>query len=142
MKKFYKCAYQLKDKILDKSYLGKVYHQGTLRGFFNSKEDCENYTKKLPNCKKIITTFNNDDVLNLVKRIKKVLKSKGYNVGRHSVIRYKSDDSNRSKAGVDMISISVSDKDKAYNEKIIEDHNIRDFNFAKKDITYANIFLD
>ena len=71
MKKFYKCAYQLKDKILDKSYLGKVYHQGTLRGFFNSKEDCENYTKKLPNCKKIITTFNNDDVLNLVKRIKK-----------------------------------------------------------------------
>ena len=125
MKKFYKCAYQLKDKILDKSYLGKVYHQGTLRGFFNSKEDCENYTKKLPNCKKIITTFNNDDVLNLVKRIKKVLKSKGYNVGRHSVIRYKSDDSNRSKAGVDMISISVSDKDKAYNEKIIEDHNIR-----------------
>jgi hypothetical protein len=41
-----------------------------------------------------------------------------------------------------MISISVSDKDKAYNEKIIEDHNIRDFNFAKKDITYANIFLD
>ena len=80
MKKFYKCAYQLKDKILDKSYLGKVYHQGTLRGFFNSKEDCENYTKKLPNCKKIITTFNNDDVLNLVKRIKKVLKSKGYKI--------------------------------------------------------------
>ena len=123
MKKFYKCAYQLKDKILDKSYLGKVYHQGTLRGFFNSKEDCENYTKKLPNCKKIITTFNNDDVLNLVKRIKKVLKSKGYNVGRHSVIRYKSDDSNRSKAGVDMISISDEkniDGDYLYPKQINE----------------------
>ena len=143
MKKYYKCVYQLKEKIKDNRWLGgSVYHNGTFRGFFNSKKECIEYAKKIKNCKKIISVFNNDDILQLAKDLKDKLKKKGYLVNRHYVVRYKSDDDNRSKAGVDMISIYTSDPEKAYREKFIIKHNIRDLNFAKKNIPYAQIFFN
>ena len=41
MKKYYKCVFELKNKIPDKRYLfNKVYHKGTFRGFFDSKKEC------------------------------------------------------------------------------------------------------
>ena len=98
MKKYYKCVYQLKDKIADNRWLGGgVYHNGTFRGFFNSKQDCLEYANKLQNCEKVISIFNNDDVSNLAKDLKEKLKNKGYKVGRCYVTRYKSDNDNRSK---------------------------------------------
>ena len=143
MKKYYKCVYELKNKIPDKRWLfGKVYHKGTFRGHFESKKECIKYAKKIENCKKIVSIFNNDDILQLAKDLKDRLKKKGYIVNRHYVTRYKSDDDNRSKAGVDMISIYTSDPEKAYKEKFIDKHNIRDLNFAKKDIPYAQIFFN
>jgi len=143
MKKYYKCVYQLKDKIADNRWLGGgVYHNGTFRGFFNSKQDCLEYVNKLQNCKKVISIFNNDDVSNLAKDLKEKLKNKGYKVGRCYVTRYKSDNDNRSKAGVDMISIEVNDSKKAYQEKFINRHSIPDLNFAKKNIPYAQIFFN
>jgi hypothetical protein len=141
--KYFKCVYQLKEKIQDKRWLfGKVYHQGTFRGFFKSKKDCIEYAKKLNNCKKVISVFSNDDILQLAKDLKDKLKKKGYLVNRHYVVRYKSDKSNRSKAGVDMISIYTSNPEKAYKEKFINEHNIGDLNFATKDIPYAKIHLN
>jgi hypothetical protein len=41
-----------------------------------------------------------------------------------------------------MISIYTSDPEKAYKEKFINEHNIRDLNFAKKNIPYAQIFFN
>jgi len=143
MKKYYKCVYQLKDKIKDNRWLGGgVYHNGTFRGFFNSREECIKYAKKINNCKKIISIFNNDDILKLAKNLKNKLKDKGYLVNGHHVNRYKSDEDNRSKAGVDMISIYLNNAEKAYKEKFIIEHNIRDLNFATKDIPYAQIFFN
>lgn len=143
MKKFYKCVFQLKDKIPDNRWLGgKVFHNGTFRGYFESKKECLKYAKKIEKCEKVISIFNNDDVSNLAKHLKEKLKNKGYKVGRSYVIRYKSDDNKRSKAGVDMISIEVDNPKKAYQEKFINEHSIRDFNFAKKDIPYAQIFFN
>ena len=66
MKKYYKCVYQLKDKIKDNRWLGGgVYHNGTFRGFFKSYNDCLEYAKNIKNCKKVISAFSNSDVSNL-----------------------------------------------------------------------------
>ena len=143
MKKFYKCVYKLKDKIKDNRWLGGVvYHHGTFRGFFNSYEECLKYAKNIKNCKKVISAFNNTDVSNLASYLKNRLKMKGYKVGRSYVTRYKSDCDNKSKAGVDMISIEIDKPNEAYKEDIVNKFNIRDFNFAKENITYAQIFFD
>ena len=143
MKKYYKCVYELKNKIPDKRYLfNKVYHKGTFRGFFDSKKECIEYAKNIENCKKVISIFNNDDILQLAKDLKNKLKDKGYHITKHHIIRYKSDSDNRSKAGVDMISIYLNDAEKAYKEKFITEHNIPDLNFAKKNIPYAQIFFN
>ena len=143
MKKFYKCVYKLKDKIKDNRWLGGVvYHHGTFRGFFNSYEECLKYAKNIKNCKKVISAFNNTDVSNLASYLKNRLKMKGYKVGRSYVTRYKSDCDNKSKAGVDMISIEIDKPKKAYKEDFVNKFNIRDFNFAKENITYAQIFFD
>ena len=74
MKKYFKCVYELKNKISDKRWLfGKVYHKGTFRGFFESKKECIEYAKKIENCKKVISIFNNDDILQLAKDLKNKL---------------------------------------------------------------------
>ena len=143
MKKYYKCVFELKNKIPDNRWLGGgIFHNGTFRGYFESKKDCLEYAKKIESCKKVISIFSNDDVSDLAKDLKEKLKSKGYKVGRCYVRRYKSDDNKKSKAGVDMISIEVDNCEKAYKEKFINEHNIRDLNFAKKDVPYAQIFFD
>ena len=143
MKKYYKGWYEWKKKIPEKRLLlGKVYHNGTLRGFFESKKEWIEYAKKIENCKKIVSIFNNDDILQLAKDLKDRLKKKGYIVNRHYVTRYKSDNDNRSKASFDMISIYTIDTKKAYKEKFNDQHNIRYLNFAKKDSPYAQIFFN
>ena len=143
MKKFYKCVFQLKKKVPDNRWLGGgVFHNGTFRGYFESKKHCLEYAKKIESCKKVISIFNNDDISNLAKSLKDQLKNKGYKVGRSYVTRYKSDNDNRSKAGVDMISIEIDDAKKAYKEKVINKHSIRDLNFATKNIPYAQIFFN
>tara|TARA_R100001440_G_scaffold26199_1_gene42635 strand:+ start:67 stop:510 length:444 start_codon:yes stop_codon:yes gene_type:complete len=143
MKKYYKCVYELKNNIPDKRYLfNKVFHKGTFRGFFESYNDCLEYAKKIENCKKVISAFSNNDVSNLAAYLKNRLTIKGYKVRRCYVTRYKSDCENRSKAGVDMISIEIDKPEKAYKEKFVNKFNIRDLNFANKNITYAQIFFD
>ena len=143
MKKYYKCVYQLKDKIKDNRWLsGGVYHNGTFRGFFESYKECLEYAKNIKNCKKVISAFSNNDVSNLAAYLKNRLKIKGYKVGRSYVTRYKSDCDNRSKAGVDMISIEIDKPKEAYKEKFVDKFNIRDLNFATKNITYAQIFFN
>lgn len=143
MKKFYKCVYKLKNKIKDNRWIGgSVYHNGTFRGYFNSYDDCIKFSQKIENCKKVISAFNNTDVSNLASYLKNRLKMKGYKVGRSYVTRYKSDCDNKSKAGVDMISIEIDKPKKAYKEDFVNKFNIRDFNFAKENITYAQIFFD
>ena len=95
-------------------------------------KECLEYAKNIKNCKKVISAFSNNDVSNLAAYLKNRLKIKGYKVGRSYVTRYKSDCDNRSKAGVDMISIEIDKPKKAYKEDFVNKFNIRDFNFAKE----------
>ena len=143
-KKYFKCIYELKNKIRDTRWLSpkEVYFNGSVRGFFNSKEDIIEHAKKSSDFKEIISVFSNGDITNLAKKIRQELKNKGYVIKHHYLCRYKSNDEFKSLAGVDMITIQVDNPKKAEEEDIIKRHNIRDICFAKNNIPYANIYLD